>query len=336
MEKVTMDSMRWGILGTGRIVREFAAGLRDTPGAETLAVGSRTEDSAREFAASLGIPRHYSSYAELVTDPDVDVVYVATPHPFHAENVTLCLEAGKHVLCEKPMTVNAAQAERLIALAQEEELFLMEGMWTRFYPLMERVRHLISSGAIGEPRLLNVDFGFRAPYDPLQRLFNPDLGGGALLDVGVYCVSLSSMIFGPHERVTGLAHLGETGVDEQSAAILEHGDGRISTFSIAVRTATPQEATIAGTEGWINIHPEWWKPHTLTLSRPGKGNETIKAPSTGNGFPHEAAEVMRCIGSGAGESDVMPLEETLSIARTMDELRRQWGLVYPGEQGDCF
>src|ERR687897_753724 len=213
MEKVTMDSMRWGILGTGRIVREFAAGLRDTPGAETLAVGSRTEDSAREFAASLGIPRHYSSYAELVTDPDVDVVYVATPHPFHAENVTLCLEAGKHVLCEKPMTVNAAQAERLIALAQEEELFLMEGMWTRFYPLMERVRHLISSGAIGEPRLLN-----------------PDLGGGALLDVGVYCVSLSSMIFGPPDRVTGLAHLGETGVDEQSAAILEHGDGRISTF----------------------------------------------------------------------------------------------------------
>jgi predicted dehydrogenase len=327
-----MDSVSWGILGTGRIGHEFATGLRDTPDAETLAVGSRTEDSAREFAASFGILRHYGSYAELVSDPDVDVVYVATPHPFHAENVTLCLEAGKHVLCEKPMTVNAAQAERLIGLAQDKGLFLMEGMWTRFFPLMERVRHLISSGAIGEPRLLHVDFGFRAPFDPSQRLFNPDLGGGALLDVGVYCVSLSSMIFGPPDRVTGLAHLGETGVDEQSAAILEHGDGRISTISIAVRTATPQEAMIAGTEGWIKIHPDWWRPDTLTLSRPGEEVETIKAPSTGNGFPHEAAEVMRCIRSGARGSDVMPFHETLSIARTMDELRRQWGLVYPGEQ----
>jgi predicted dehydrogenase len=329
-----MDSIRWGILGTGRIGHEFAAGLRDTPDAETLAVGSRTEDSARKFAASFGIPRHYSSYAELVSDPDVDVVYVATPHPFHAENVTLCLESGKHVLCEKPMTVNAAQAERLVELAQDKELFLMEGMWTRFFPLMERVRNLISSGAIGEPRVLHADFGFRAPFDPLQRLFNPDLGGGALLDVGVYCVSLSSMIFGPPDRVTGLAHLGETGVDEQSAAILEHGDGRISTISIAIRTAIPQEAMIAGTEGWINIHPEWWKPDTLTISRPGTENETVKASYTGNGFPHEAAEVMRCIRSGARESDVMPLRETLGIARTMDELRRQWGLVYPGEQGD--
>jgi predicted dehydrogenase len=327
-----MDSVSWGILGTGGIAHEFATGLHDTPDAETLAVGSRTEDSAREFAASFGIPRHYGSYAELVSDPDVDVVYVATPHPFHAENVTLCLEAGKPVLCEKPMTVNAAQAERLIALAQDEDLFLMEGMWTRFFPLMERVRHLISSGAIGEPRLLHVDFGFRAPFDPSQRLFNPDLGGGALLDVGVYCVSLSSMIFGPPDRVTGLAHLGETGVDEQSAAILEHGDGRMSTISVAIRTATPQEAMIAGTEGWIRIHPDWWRPDTLTLSRPGDEVETIKAPSTGNGFPHQAAEVMRCIGSGARESDVMPLRETLSIARTMDELRHQWGLVYPGEQ----
>jgi predicted dehydrogenase len=329
-----MDSMRWGILGTGRIGHEFTVGLRDTPDAETLAVGSRTEDSAREFAASFGIPRHYPSYAELVSDPDVDVVYVATPHPFHAENVRLCLEAGKHVLCEKPMTINAAQAERLIALAQDRDLFLMEGMWTRFFPLMERVRYLISSGAIGEPRLLHVDFGFRAPFDPLHRLFNPDLGGGALLDVGVYCVSLSSMIFGPPDRVTSLAHLGKTGVDEQSGAILEHGDGRISTISIAIRTATPQEAMIAGTEGWIRIHPEWWKPDTLTLSRQDKKDEIIEVPYTGNGFPHEAAEVMRCIRTGAGESDVMPLRETLSIGRTMDELRRKWGLAYPGEQGD--
>ena len=329
-----MDSLRWGILGTGGIAHEFAKGLSDTPDAEILAVGSRTGDAAEDFATALGIARFYGSYAELASDPDVDVVYVATPHPFHEENAALCLKAGKHVLCEKPMTLNAAQAERLIALAREKGLFLMEGMWTRFFPLMERVRYLISSGAIGEPRMLDVDFGFRAPFDPLQRLFNPDLGGGALLDVGVYCVALSSMIFGPPDRITGLAHLGESGVDEQSAAILEHGDGRISTISIATRTATPQEAIVAGTEGRIRVHPDWWRPDTLTLSRPGQEDETIKVPYTGNGFPHEAAEVMRCIRSGAHESDVMPLQETLSIARTMDELRRQYGLVYPGEQGD--
>ena len=329
-----MDSVRWGILGTGGIAHEFAKGLRDTPDAEILAVGSRTADSARDFAASFGIARHYGSYAGLASDPEVDVVYVATPHPFHEANVALCLEAGKHVLCEKPMTVNAAQAERLVALASERDLFLMEGMWTRFFPLMERTRALISSGAIGEPRLLDVDFGFRASFDPMHRLFNPDLGGGALLDVGVYCVSLSSMIFGPPDRVTSLAHLGESGVDEQSAAILEHGEGRMSIISIATRTATPQQAVISGTEGRIRIHPEWWRPDTLTLSRPGQENETITAPYTGNGFPHEAAEVMRCIRSGALESDMMPLAETLGIARTMDELRRQWGLVYPGEQED--
>jgi predicted dehydrogenase len=329
-----VDSVRWGILGTGGIAHEFAKGLRYTPDAEVLAVGSRTVDSARDFATSFGIARHYGGYAGLASDPEVDVVYVATPHPFHEANAALCLEAGKHVLCEKPMTVNAAQAEGLIALARDRDLFLMEAMWTRFFPLMERVRSLISSGTIGEPRLLDVDFGFRAPFDPTQRLFNPDLGGGALLDVGVYCVSLSSMIFGPPDRITGLAHLGETGVDELSAAILEHGDGRMSTISIATRTATPQEAVISGTEGRIRIHPEWWRPDTLTLSRPGRENETVTAPYTGNGFPHEAAEVMRCIRSGAHESGVMPLCETLGIARTMDELRRQWGLVYPGERED--
>lgn len=327
-----MRTVRWGILGTGGIAHQFARGLRDTPDAEILAVGSRSEESAREFADAFEIPRHYPSYEELAADPDVDVIYVATPHPFHEANVTLGLEAGKHVLCEKPMTVNAHQAERLISLAKDRGLFLMEGMWTRFLPLMERVREMISSGAIGEPRMLAVDFGFRAPLDPSHRLFNPDLGGGALLDVGVYCVSLSSMVFGAPERITGLAHLGETGVDEQSAAILEHGDGRMSVISIAIRTATPHEAVIAGTEGRIKIHPEWWRPNALTVSRSGEEDETIEVPYTGNGFSHEAAEVMRCVRAGELQSDVMPLRESLEISRTMDELRRQWGLVYPGEQ----
>ena len=327
-----MDRIRWGILGTGGIARQFAAGLNDAPDAEILAAGSRSEDSARRFAGAFDIPRHYPSYEALATDPDVDVIYVATPHVFHEENVTLCLNSGKAVLCEKPMTINARQTGRLIELARDRGLFLMEGMWTRFFPLMERVRNLISTGAIGEARMLFVDFGFRADHDPAHRLFDPALGGGALLDVGVYCVALTSMVFGPPSRVTGLAHLGETGVDEQSVAVFEHGEGRLSVLSAATRTETPQEATIAGTGGRIRIHSPWWMPRTMTISRPGEEDETIEAPYIGNGFAHEALEVMRCLRSGALQSGVMPLGETLEIARTMDELRGQWSLSYPNEQ----
>jgi dihydrodiol dehydrogenase / D-xylose 1-dehydrogenase (NADP) len=246
---VGVVEVRWGILGTGTIARQFATGLEDLPEAECLAVGFRSKASADRFADALDIPRRYASYEDLAGDPDVDVVYVATPNVFHEENVALCLKSGKAVLCEKPLTVNAREAERLVGLAREMGLFLMEGMWTRFYPLMGRVRTLISGGAIGEARMLAADFGYRVEVDPAHRRFAPALGGGALLDVGVYCASLSSMVFGPPSEVTGLAHLGETGVDEQSAAILKHRRGQLALFSAAIRTATPQEAMVAGTGG---------------------------------------------------------------------------------------
>ena len=204
-----MEKVRWGILGTGAIAKQFVQALRFVPEAEVFAVGSRSRASAQEFADKKGIPRRHASYDDLASDPDVDVVYIATPHPFHAENATLCLEAGKAVLCEKPFCVNAAEAERVVGLARKKRLFIMEGMWTRFFPLMEEVRRLVSEGAIGEVRMLNVDFGFRADLDPASRLFDPKLGGGALLDVGVYCVSFASMILGRPSGSVGLSHLGE-------------------------------------------------------------------------------------------------------------------------------
>ncbi|MGH3148540.1 MAG: Gfo/Idh/MocA family protein [Rubrobacter sp.] len=327
-----MRTFRWGILGTGGIARQFVEGLGALPEAEVLAVGSRSDTSAEGFAEERGIPRRYGSYEDLVADPDVDVVYVATPHPFHAGNVELCLEAGKAVLCEKPLTVNAGEAERVIRLARERGLFLMEGMWTRFFPLMERVRALISGGGIGELRMLTADFGFRAPLDPASRLFAPDLGGGALLDVGVYCISLASMVLGPPVRTAGLSHVGETRVDEQAAVVLEHEEGRLSSLSVGIRTATPQEATILGTEGYVKIQAPWWRPTTMTISRPGGEDETVEAQTTGNGFNYEAAEVMRCLEEGRTESGVMPLDETLSVMRAMDEIRASWALEYPGEE----
>ena len=327
-----MKKIRWGILGTGAIARQFVRGLRSLPEAEVLAVGSRSEASAAKFADKRNIPRRHAGYGGLASDPDVDVVYIATPHPFHAENATLCLEAGKPVLCEKPFSVNAAEAERVVGLAKEKGLFLMEGMWTRFFPLMEKVRRLVSTGALGEVRMLNVDFGFRADPDPASRLFAPELGGGALLDVGVYCVSFASMVLGRPSGSVGISHLGDTGVDEQASVILEHQGGRLANLSVGIRTTTPQEATIMGTDAYVRIHHPWWRPNSMTVSRPGEADETIEAPVTGNGFNYEAAEVMRCLQMGETESEVMPLDETVSVMRTMDGIREAWGLRYPGEE----
>ena len=327
-----MRGFRWGILGTGAIARQFVEGLGELPEAEVLAVGSRSEASAEKFAEDRDIPRRYGTYEDLAADPDVDVVYVATPHPFHAGNVELCLGAGKAVLCEKPFTVNAAEAERVIGLARERGLFLMEGMWTRFFPLMGELRRLLSAGVIGEPRMLTADFGFRDEFDPRSRKFDPGLGGGALLDVGVYCISLASSLFGRPSEVAGAGHLGQTGVDEQSAAILVHDGGRLSVLCFATRTGTPQEATVMGTEGYVKIHSNWWRPRAMTLHRPGEKEELVEVPITGNGFNYEAAEVMRCLDEGMTESDVMPLDETLSVMRTMDDIRAAWGLRYPSEE----
>ena len=327
-----MRKFRWGILGTGAIASQFVRGLRSVSEAEVLAVGSRSEASAARFADKRDILRRHASYEDLASDPDVDVVYVATPHPFHAENATLCLEAGKAVVCEKPFCVNAAEAERVVGLAREKGLFLMEGMWTRFFPLMGEVRRLVSEGALGEVRMLNVDFGFRADPDPASRLFAPGLGGGALLDVGVYCVSFASMVLGRPSRSVGISHLGETGVDEQASVVLEHEGGRLANLSIGIRTTTPQEATIIGTEAYARIHAPWWRPESMTISRPGEEDESVEAPVSGNGFDYEAVEVMRCLEAGKTESEIMPLDETVSVLRTMDTIRAAWGLKYPGEE----
>jgi predicted dehydrogenase len=328
---VSPTTIRWGILGTGRIAGLFATGLTVVPDAELAAVGSRAIETAERFGDEFGVPRRHASYEALAEDDAVDVIYVATPHPMHHPAVRLCLEAGKPVLCEKPFTINAAQAADLIALARDRRLFLMEAMWTRFLPLIGRFRELIAAGAIGEPRLLTADFGFRHPGGPEHRLFNPDLGGGALLDVGVYLVSLASMVFGAHDRAIGLAHLGPTGVDEQASLVFGYPGGQLAQLTAATRTDTPQEVTLMGTEGSLRIHPLWWKPTRMTLTRPDGSTEPFDIPYDGNGYGCEAAEVMRCLRAGALESPIMPLDETLAVVQTLDGIRAQWGLRYPME-----
>lgn len=326
-------TIRWGILGTGNIARQFATGLSFLKDAELVAVGSRSQASADAFADSFGVPHRHPRYEALAGDPDVDAVYIATPHSLHKDNALLCLQAGKAVLCEKPFTINALEAQEVVSLAREKGLFLMEAVWTRFFPLMARLRSMLADGAIGEVRMLHADFGFRTGFNPEGRLFKPALGGGALLDVGVYTLSLASMVFGKPARVTGLAHLGETGVDEQAAMVLGYREGGLAVLSTAIRTTTPQEATLMGSDGMIRIDAPWWVPRGLTLSVAGRETERVEAPFEGNGYNYEAAEVMRCLQEGKLESDLMPLDETLAVMATMDALRAQWGLRYPMEEG---
>lgn len=326
-DRVT-EKIRWGIIGTGDIAKKFASGLSMLSDAELVAIASRTRKTADAFGDSFHVPKRHSNYQSLTQDPDVDVIYVSTPHNLHKENTLMCLQAGKAVLCEKPFAINVNETMEMIRVARERKLFLMEAMWTRFFPLMTRLREIIAAKIIGEVRMLMADFGYRSENQDFW-VFNPNFGGGGLLDVGVYPISFSHQIFGIPNQITGIAHL-HKGVDEQSAAILGYEGGKIAIIASAITTETPQAAHLLGTKGRIHIHAPWWKPETLTLAVNGK-DEVMHIPFQGNGYNYEADEVARCLSEGKTESDTMPLDETLSIMKTMDTIRRQWKLKYPME-----
>ncbi|HEX3046467.1 MAG TPA: Gfo/Idh/MocA family oxidoreductase [Bacillota bacterium] len=323
--------IRWGILGTGSIARSFTQDLKLHPSAQVVAVGSRAPETATRFAQEFNIPHAYGSYEELAYAPGVDVIYVCTPHAFHRENAELCLLGGKAVLCEKAFTINSNEAAEVIAIARKSKLYLMEAMWTRFLPVIIKVREWLGQGKIGAIRMLKSDFGFRAAWEPEKRWLNPALGGGALLDVGVYPVSLASMIFGEAPiHIKSLAHLGATGVDEQNALIFEYQTGALALLSSAVQTNTQKDTYIYGTAGYIHIPGTWWAKSAF-LWQNETLVETCQAPYTGNGYYHEAAAVMADLRSGKLENDLIPLDETLAVIKTLDEIRAQWGFRYPTE-----
>lgn len=323
--------IKWGILGTGGIASAFARDLAFAKNTEKAAVGSRTEESAAKFAEEHGVSRAYGSYEELVQDPDVDVIYVATPHPFHKENVMACLRAGKAVLCEKPFTINSGELEEIIQFAREQKLFLMEAMWTKLLPPILKVREWIDRGEIGEVLLVKAEFGFRASRDPEGRLFNPALGGGALLDVGIYPVTFASMIFGPNpEKILSTAHIGETGVDEQFSIIMTYPSGKTASLNGSFRVDLTNEAYIHGTEGSIQI-PSFFSAKSATLYKKAVEAETFQDDRQSAGYAFEIEEAGRCLRQGLLESPVVPLDESLKIMKLMDEIREQWGLEYPFE-----
>jgi len=323
------NTTRWGIMGTGSIAHSFADALLETPDAVIQAIGSRNTATAQKFADEFHCGTHYGSYAELAADPQVDIIYIATPHSAHAENMQLCLQAGKAVLCEKPFTLNQREAEAVVALARQKKLFLMEAMWSRCLPALREAKHLLETGAIGTPRQLQADFGFSSEFDAAHRLRNPALGGGALLDVGIYPLSLAAYLLGDVEAAQAQAELGATGVDEQTVFTLRHRGGGLSSCTCAINAESPLTLTVFGSGGHLRLNSPFFRAQNLTVTNSEGKEHIVRRPCIGNGYAHEAIEAARCLQAGLTESPLMPLDETLAIMGWLDTMRAQCGIRYP-------
>ncbi len=327
-----MGKIRWGIISTGHISGKFAEALELLSEAELTAVASRSTEKAAEFAEKYKIQKAYSSYQELADDQDIDVVYIGTPHTFHLDNSVMCMRKGKSVLCEKALTINAREAKEMVRVAREENVFLMEAMIPRHVPLIKKVLKWIKDGKIGELRMVKASRCARGDFDLNARQLNPELGGGSLLDVGVYVISFASMIFGkfPIEMI-GLSHIGEAGSDEQGVAVLKYDKGEIADLSFALRTNAVDEAYVLGTDGYIKIDDLFAVPNKASLVIGRKTVEVLEEPIIGNALNYEAEEVMRCMNAGLKESPFMPLDESIQIMEIMDKIREPWGLVYSND-----
>jgi predicted dehydrogenase len=325
-----LSTIRWGILATGGIARDFTRDLALLPDAQVVAVGSRTQASADAFGDAFGVPHRHPSYQALVEDPDVDAVYVSTPHPGHRDAALLAIEAGKAVLVEKPFTMDAAQAGELIDAARAGGTFLMEAMWTRFLPHIARLREILAAGTLGELVYLTAEHGQWFARDPEFRLFAPSLGGGALLDLGIYPVSFANLVLGPPARITAVSDPAFTGVDATTSMILQYEGGAHAVLTTSLSAQSNNPAAIYGTEARVEIDGWFYQPNTFrVIARDGRELERYAEPHVGHGLRHEAAEVGRCLRLGLTESPLLPLAETLSIMGTLDEVRRQIGLTYP-------
>jgi predicted dehydrogenase len=315
--------VRWGILGTGGIAGSFASDLRLTDSGVAVAVGSRSQAAAGRFADSYGIERRHASYEALVADPDVDVVYVATPHPMHRDNAILALQAGKHVLVEKPFTMNAAEARDIVAEARERGLFAMEAMWTRFLPHVGVIRDWLGKGLLGDVVTVTADHGQWFAEDPQFRLFAPELGGGALLDLGVYPVSFASMVLGTPSRIVSISDPAFTGVDAQTSMLFGYDSGAQAVLTCTLRAKSPTRAAIVGTDARIEVDGDFYAPACVSLIPREGETVTVESSHQGRGLRHQAEEVARRLAAGETESPLMPLDETISIMETMDTVLQQ-------------
>jgi predicted dehydrogenase len=308
----------WGILGAGRIANLFAEGLKELPNARRYAVASRSPERAETLKKTHGFEKAYTAYEAMLSDPDVDIVYIATTNNLHFEHTMLSLEAGKAVLCEKPFASNQAQVAEMIAKAREKNVFLMEALWSRFLPSMIQFKTEMEKGTIGEPLLLQCSFGFISPFDPQRRVYNPDLGGGSLPDIGIYPLFVALYLFGKPVQVKVVSVPAPTGTDWTTAILLKHGRGEISLLTSSFETVLDNEARLYGDAGYLKLHRMFHMPTRLSVGK--NGEQDIPAPSTGNGYNYEAAEVMDCLDRGLLESPQMPGQFSLDLIRVLDEV----------------
>lgn len=324
------ESLGWGVLATGWIAELFTRDLLAS-GLKVAAVGSRTEEKARDFAQRFNIPAAHGSYQELVSDPDVDIIYVATPNPQHGEAALLALEAGKHVLLEKPFTLNAHEARKIVKLAREKNLVVLEAMWTRFLPHMKRIRDIIDSGVLGALRSVSAEHRKVLPTDPKHRLNALELGGGALLDLGIYPISFAFDILGAPVSVKAVARFKDTGVDAEIATVMQHQGGAMSTSVSALDCAGFNGAVVYGAKARLVIEPIWYRPTSFRVEDyQGNVLEDYAEAVSGRGMQFQAFEMERLVRTGTA-STIMPPDESVLIMETLDDIRKQIGLVYPGE-----
>jgi len=324
-------TFKWGIIGPGRIAKKFASAVWKIPSASIYAVASRSSKDPEQLKQTFHAEKYYSSYEELAADKEVDAIYIATPHRFHYENTRLCLDAEKAVLCEKPLTVNAKQADELIRLSQLKQIFLMEALWTRFLPIYGQVRQWLDAGEIGIIRNAESTFGYIAPRNAQDRLLNLQLAGGALLDIGVYNTALTQWVFRkPPQTITAVGQIGETGIDETVSTIMSYENGAFAQFTCSFQAQMLNQFVITGTNGIIIVHPNFWEASQASLIKNGK-TKTVKRQLEINGFEYQIKASMRAIREGAIDCPQMMQSDTLANMRTMDTIRQQIGLRYPFE-----
>ncbi len=319
---------RWGILGAGRIAEKFCEALCFVEDAEVYAVASRNIENAKNFAQKFKATKSYNSYDDLVKDKNIDIIYIATPHAFHYEQTMLCLQNNKHVLCEKPMSLSYAQTSEMLARAVQSNLFLMEGMWTSCMPSINKIVSIINDGIIGEPKYVSADFGFSAPLDVNGRLFNKHLGGGSVMDVGIYPTFLATLIFGEPSVIKTVSKLTLTGVDEYANVVMQYPNDQSAQILSSIAFNTPIEAVIIGTKGRIKIDNPWYKATNFSIILNDGNTENFSMPHLSNGFEHEIKEVTNCLNNGFIESNKMPHKLTSSLSKIMEEILHQAGVVY--------
>ncbi|CAM3048118.1 Gfo/Idh/MocA family protein [Vibrio mytili] len=326
---MTEKKFNWGIIAPGRIAHTFAKALDVVPNANLYAVASSNLERANSFAQEYECQHVYNDYRALIDDALVDAIYIANPHRFHFEWVKACLLAGKPVLCEKPLCVDEAQARELVELAEKRQVFLMEAVWTRFLPIWQQVSNWLGEKHIGDLRLLSSSFGFNVPRDENDRLLNNDLAGGALLDMGIYNLTMSQFVLQREPSViVANGMIGETNVDERTSVILDY-DGIGSQFTVSLNTTLDNSFTIYGSNGYIKIESMFWAGSKAVLCVAGEKEEVVERPFRATGFEYQIEEVMSCIAQGKLQSDVMSWQDTINTMKTMDEIRRQIGLEYP-------